>query len=143
MLATNFKFVFGTSESTGSPSTLSRIDGRKPTKILGGSLLNCTPAGVSFFGVDAIKRCKEIETVGGTRVLNCCSIFSFAAWSNEGKYTPVTSGFVISTTLATLSMSVFPFISTTPTTSFPFLGVIEIAILQVNSRKFFQSSTCG
>ena len=56
---------------------------------------------------------------------------------------PVISGFVMVTSLATLSMFVFPFISTTPTTVLPLLGVSEIAIRQVKSWKFFQSSTWG
>jgi hypothetical protein len=34
-----------------------------------------------------------------------------------------------------------PFISTTPTTVLPLLGVSEIAIRQLKSWKFFQSST--
>src|SRR4029077_12657996 len=120
-----------------------KIDGRKPTKILGGSLFNCAPAGASFFGVDAIKECKEIEKVCGTKVLNNCSIFSALALSNEGKYVPVICGFVMIATLATLSTSVLPFISTTPTTVFPLLGVSDTAIRQVNCWKSFQSSTCG
>ena len=39
---------------------------------------------------------------------------------------PVISGFVMVTTLATLSTSVFPFISTTPTASVPLFGVSDI-----------------
>ena len=133
VLTTNFKFVFGTSERTGSPFTLNKIDGWKPTKIFGGSLFNCTPAGTSFFGVDAMRLCREIEKVGGTNVLNNCSIFSAVALSSDGKYVPVISALVMVTSLATLSMFVFPFISTTPTAVFPVFGVSEIAIRQLKS----------
>src|SRR5262249_13457265 len=108
-----------------------------------GSLFNCTPGGASFFGVDAIKECREIENAEGTKVLNNCSMLSAVALSNPGKYVPVTWGSMMSTTLATLSTSVFPFISMTPITSLPLLGVSETAIRQLKSWKFFQSSTCG
>ena len=54
---------------------------------------------------------------------------------------PVICGFEMSTSLATLSMFVFPFISTTPSTVLPLLGVIDTAIRQLKSWKFFQSST--
>ena len=54
---------------------------------------------------------------------------------------PVICGFVMLTSLATLSTFVFPFISTTPSTVLPLLGVSETAIRQLKSWKFFQSST--
>src|SRR5204862_484538 len=52
---------------------------------------------------------------------------------------PVTCGLVMMATLATLSMSVFPFISTTPRAVFPLLVVIDTAIRQLKSWKFFHS----
>src|SRR5262249_22129393 len=129
--------------STGSPSTASKIDGRLATKIFGGSLFTCTPAGACCTGTLAIRRCKEIEILGGTKALKLCSVFSAVAGSSDGKYVFVTSRLVMVTNLLTLSTSVFPFISTTPSTSLPPFGVSETAIRQLKSRKSFQSSTCG
>ena len=79
--------------------------------------------------------------MAGTKLLKICSILSAVALSREGKYVPVICGFEITTSFATLSMLVVPFISTTPTTVLPLLGVSEIAIRQLKSWKFFQSST--
>ena len=107
-------------------------------------MFNCTPAGASFFGVEAIKECKEIEKVGRNKCFEQLIQSFFLEWrsSSKEKVHPCHLRISDSDELGdVIYVRVSQSYSTTPSAVLPVLGVSEIAIRQLKSWKFFQSST--